>query len=229
MSDPSEVAMRERLGTVVLVDDEHLIRDALTSALTAAGHTVIGTAETGAAALELVLDLRPEVVLMDLRLQGAVGVSVVEQIARLAPVSRILVLARAEENFVFEAILAGASGYILKSAPTDAIVAAVGATAAGESVISAQLTRKLLEEIRRRNMPVVLDVHAAALHIRATLTTRELEIFERIASGASNAHIGRDLHLSTHTVANHVASILAKLQLDNRIQAAAAAGRSGIG
>lgn len=219
-------AERERLASVVLVDDEHLIRTALNRALAEAGHTVIGSAATGAAALEMVLDLRPDVVLMDTGLPDMTGVSLIEQITRLTPVSRILILTRAEENLLIEAILAGASGYILKSAPTDAIVAAVSATAGGESIISAQVTGLLLEEIRKRHIPVVTDTHQEARRIRATLTKRELEIFERLATGASNAQIGRALNVSTHTVANHVSSILAKLQLDNRIQVAAHAARS---
>src|SRR5450755_15626 len=131
-------------------------------------------------------------------------------------------------NRVVEAIVAGASGYILKTAPPEAIIAAVRATAAGESVISSQIAGKLLQRIRERDIPITTTSENAASEIRAVLTERELQIFERLASGRCNHDIARELSLSTNTVHNHVASILAKLHLDNRIQAAVQAVRSGI-
>ena len=151
----------------------------------------------------------------------------IEQLGLLAPASRILVLTRSEQNRVVEAIIAGASGYILKSAPADAIISAVQATAAGESVLSPQIAGKLLQRIRELDIPVK-NPDSAAVAIRAVLTDRELEIFKRLASGDSNHEIARELSLSTNTVANHIASILAKLHLENRIQAAVQAVRSGI-
>jgi two-component system, NarL family, response regulator DegU len=101
-------------------------------------------------------------------------------------------------------------------------------TAAGESVLSGQIAGKLLERIRERDIPVTATSESAAVAIRAALTERELEIFERLASGESNHEIGRELSLSTNTVSNHIASILAKLHLDNRIQAAVQAVRAGM-
>ncbi|MGO9891441.1 MAG: LuxR C-terminal-related transcriptional regulator [Solirubrobacteraceae bacterium] len=179
-------------------------------------------------AIELVLDLRPDVVLIDIRLPGISGVQAIEQLALLAPASRILVLTRSEENRVVEVILAGASSYILKTAPPEAIIAAVTATAAGESVLSPQIAGKLLQRIRGRELPITADAQDAADSIRAALTERELEIFTKLASGNNNQAIARELSLSTNTVANHIASILAKLHLDNRIQAAVQAVRAGI-
>jgi DNA-binding NarL/FixJ family response regulator len=214
--------------TVVLVDDEHLIRGALSHALSSGGLDVVGEAATGEEAIELVVDLRPDVVLMDLRLPGISGVDAIERLSLLAPASRVLVLTRTEQNRVVEAIVAGARGYILKSAAPDAIVEAVRATAAGESVLSSQIAGRLLERIREREIPVTASSKSAAVAIRAALTTRELEIFTRLASGESNQDIGRELSLSTNTVSNHIASILAKLHLDNRIQAAVQAVRAGI-
>ena len=126
-----------------------------------------------------------------------------------------------------EAIVAGASGYILKSAPIEAIISAVNATAAGESVLSSKIAGKLLQRIREQDIPVKTSA-LAAVAIRAALTDRELEIFKRLASGKSNQEIARELSVSPNTVANHLASILAKLHLENRIQAAADAVRSGI-
>ena len=213
--------------TVALVDDEQLIRVALARALSDGGLELVGEAANGDDAIELVVDVHPDVVLMDLRLPGTSGLQVIEQLGLLAPASRVLVLARSEQNRVVEAIIAGASGYILKSASPDAIVGAVKATAAGESVLSSQIAGKLLQRIRELDLPVRTG-DTAAVAIRAALTERELEIFTRLASGKSNQEIARELSLSTNTVANHIASILAKLHLDNRIQAAVEAVRSGI-
>jgi DNA-binding NarL/FixJ family response regulator len=214
--------------TVVLADDERLIRSALAQALSVDGLELVGEAADAQDAIELVVDLRPDVVLMDLRLPGMSGVEVIEQLGLLAPASRVLVLTRSEHNRVVEAIVAGASGYILKTAPPETISAAVIATAAGESVISSQIAGKLLERIRERDIPVTTTSRDSASAIRAALTGRELEIFTRLASGNSNSEIAHQLSLSTNTVHNHVASILAKLHLDNRIQAAVQAVRSGI-
>ncbi len=213
--------------TVVLVDDERLIRAALTRTLSDSGIELVGEAVTGEDAIEVVVDVRPDVVLMDLRLPGLSGVQAIEQLSLLAPASRVLVLTRSEQNRVVEAIVAGASGYILKSAPPEAIISAIRATATGESVLSPKIAGKLLQRIRELDIPVK-STDGAAGAIRAALTDRELEIFTRLASGHSNHEIARELTLSTNTVANHIASILAKLHLENRIQAAVQAVRSGI-
>jgi DNA-binding NarL/FixJ family response regulator len=213
--------------TVALVDDEPLIRAALPQALASSGLELVGEASTGEDAIELVVDVRPDVVLMDLQLPGMSGVQAIQQVGLLAPASRVLVLTRSEQNRVVEAIIAGASGYMLKSAPVEAIISAVKATAAGESVLSSKIAGKLLQRVREQEIPVKTSA-GAAVAIRTALTDRELEIFKRLASGKSNHEIAQDLSLSPNTVANHVASILAKLHLENRIQAAAKAVRSGI-
>jgi two-component system, NarL family, response regulator LiaR len=213
--------------TVVLVDDEHLIRAALAHALASSGIELVGEADNGEHAIKLVLDMRPDVVLMDLRLPEISGVQAIEQLSLLAPASRVLILTRSEQNNVIEAIVAGAKGYILKTAPPKEIIAAVRATAAGESVLSSQIAGKLLHHIRELGIPVK-DTDSAAVAIRAALTDRELEIFTALASGNTNHEIARELSVSSNTVANHIASILAKLHLENRIQAAVQAVRSGI-
>lgn len=214
--------------TVALVDDEQLIRVALARMLTSAGLDLVGEAGSGPEAVELVVGVRPDVVLMDLNLPGLSGVAVIERLAKLAPASRVLVLTRAEHDQVVAAIVAGASGYILKTSKPEVILAAVVATAAGEAVLSSQIAGRLLERIREQNIPVVSGGEHDAATIRAALTPRELQIFARLASGETNGDIGRELALSRNTVANHIASILAKLQLENRIQAAVRAVRSGI-
>jgi DNA-binding NarL/FixJ family response regulator len=220
----------ERLApiTVVLVDDEQLTRAALTQALTAAGLELVGEAVNGEAAIELVLGVRPDVVLMDPDLPGLSGIQAIEQLGLLAPASRVLVLTRSEQNRVVEAIIAGACGYILKNAPLEAIISAVRATASGESVLSPQIAGKLLQRIRELDIPITIPNDTDAVAIRAALTDRELEIFTHLASGKSNQEIAHQLSLSTNTIANHIASILAKLHLENRIQAAVQAVRSGI-
>ena len=226
-SEQRIAAERQSPITVVVVDDEHLIRSALARALSDGGIELVGEAADGEEAIQIVLDVRPDVVLLDLRLPGISGVEAIEQLGLLAPASRVLVLTRSEQNRVVEAIIAGASGYILKSAPPEAIIDAVRATASGESVLSSQIAGKLLQRIRELDIPVQ-STDTAAVAIRAVLTARELEIFTRLASGDGNREIARELSLSTNTVANHIASILAKLHLDNRIQAAVQAVRSGI-
>ena len=226
-TEPSTSVALQRPTTVVLVDDEQLIRGAIAQALFSSGLELVGEAANGEDAIEIVLAVRPDVVLMDLRLRGISGVEAIEQLGLLAPASRVLVLTRSEENRVVEAIIAGASGYILKTAQPEVIISAVNATAAGESVLSPQVAGKLLQRIRELDLPVkTSDTTATA--IRAALTERELEIFTQLASGHSNHQIAHDLSVSTNTVANHIASILAKLHLENRIQAAAQAVRSGI-
>jgi DNA-binding NarL/FixJ family response regulator len=227
-AEPEPVIERRRQVTVVLVDDEQLIRAALGQTLSGAGLELIGEAATAREAVAVVGDLRPDVVLMDIRLPDSHGVQAIEQLSMLAPASRILILTRTEQNRVVEAIVAGASGYMLKSAPPKAIIAAIKATAAGEAVLSSQIAGKLLQRIRERDIPVTTSSQDAATAIRSALTARELEIFEQLASGRSNHDIARELSLSTNTVHNHIASILAKLHLDNRIQAAVQAVRSGI-
>src|SRR4051794_23175450 len=219
---------RRRPITVALVDDEQMVRSTLAQALSSAGLELVGQAGDAADAIELVVDLRPDVVLIDPRLPDASGVQAIERLSLLAPASRVLVLTRTEQNQVVEAIVAGASGYILKSAGPEAIIAAVRQTAAGESVLSPQITGKLLARIRERDIPVTADSQDAGLAIRAALTTRELDIFARLAGGQNNQQIGSDLSLSANTIANHIASILHKLHLENRIQAAVHAVRSGI-
>jgi DNA-binding NarL/FixJ family response regulator len=211
--------MRPRPITVVLVDDEQLIRSALAQALGADGLDLVGEATNAADAVKMVVDLRPDVVLIELKLPGSQGVQAIEALSLLAPASRMLILTRTEQNRVVEAIVAGASGYILKTAKPETIIAAVKATAAGESVISSEIAGKLLQRIRELGIPIATDSDNTANAIRAALTPRELEIFTRLA---------RELALSTNTVSNHIASILAKLHLDNRIQAAVQAVRSGI-
>jgi DNA-binding NarL/FixJ family response regulator len=228
-STESPGAERRAPVTVVLVDDEPLIRGALVQALESAGLEVVAQASNGQEAIEYVLELRPDVVLTDIRLPAISGVDMIKRLTVLAPSSKVLVLARSEHNQVVEAILVGASGYILKSSPPGQIAGAVRATAAGECILSPQIAGKLLERIRELDIPLITTAGVStASAIRAALTERELEIFKLLASGANNPEIAHQLNLSTHTISNHIKSILAKLHLENRIQAAVQAVRAGL-
>jgi DNA-binding NarL/FixJ family response regulator len=214
--------------TIFLVDSHELIRTALSQLLTAAGLEVVGEAQSGDESIRKMVELRPDVVLVELVLAGMSGVETIRRLSSVAPASRILVLTDSEgPSRVVEAILAGASGYILKSARPAELVGAVRASAAGGCVISPQVANELVNRLREREIPVTAQSERAAAAIGA-LSERELEIFKRLASGESNREIGRQLSLSENTVKNHVAKILKKLQLENRIQAAVQAVRSGI-
>ncbi len=217
-----------RATTVVLVDEEHLIRDALSRELNTDGVEVVGEASRGDEAVEMLVALQPDVVLIDPVLPGTSGAAVIAQLCRVAEASRILVLTRSWQGNAVEAILAGACGYIPKSSPTEAIVDAVRAAAAGEWVLSPLAATQLVRHIREREIPATATSDSAAAGIRAALTARELEVLECLPSGKSNSDIGRHLLLSQSTVSKHVASILAKLRLENRVQAAVQAVRSGI-
>ncbi len=214
--------------TVVLVDEEHLIRVALSRELSAHGVQVVGEAACCDEAVERLVACRPDVVLIDPVLPGKPGCAVIERLARVAEASRILVLTRFWHGSAVEAILAGACGYIPKSSPTEAIAGAVKAAAAGEWVLSPIAAEQLVRHIQKRDTPATARSPSAAAGIRASLTTRELDVLMHLAAGMSNCDIGRELMLSSSTVSNHVASILAKLHLENRVQAAVQAVRSGI-
>ena len=208
--------------TVVLVDEQEMTRSGVRQALEMAGLEVVAEADSGRTGIRAVVDLRPEVVLMDPMFQGGYSIEAIERISLLAPASRILVLTSSKEReILLEAIVAGACGYILKVADAEAIVNAVRAAARGECVISPEVAEGLLTRIRERDTRITASSKREADAIRATLTERELEIFTRLASGVSNREIAGAFSLSESTVKNHVASILAKLHLNNRIQAAA--------
>lgn len=219
---------RRQSITVVTVDDEPMIRAMLTHMLAGAGIAVVGEAEDGERAIGLAVDLRPDVVVMDLGLPGISGVQATERLSLLAPASRVLILTGSEQNSVVEAIIAGATGYILKTAPIEEIVAAVIATAAGQAVLSPLIAGKLLNRMRDLETLSIKSDLTTASAIRAALTERELQIFTILASGATSHQIAKELSLSINTVSNHVTSILAKLHLENRIQAAAQAVRAGL-
>jgi DNA-binding NarL/FixJ family response regulator len=209
---------------VLLVDDHDLFRTGLRSLLEEQGVHVVGEAENGNAALRLVRDVAPDVVIMDLKMPELSGVETTRQISGVAPLARVVVLTiSADDEDVMDAVMAGACGYLLKDSSIEQLMAGIRSAAAGESLISPQIAAKLLQRLRAQSADT-----AAAETIRAELSDRELEVLRLIANGKDNAEIARELFISPKTVKNHISNILMKLQIENRIQAAVYAVRSGI-
>ena len=209
---------------VLLVDDHDLFRTGLRTLLEQEGLQVIGEAENGQVALRLVGELAPDVVIMDLNMPGLTGVETTHRITGASPLTRVVVLTiSVEDDDVINAVMAGACGYLLKDSSIDQLIAGIRAAARGESLISPQIAAKLLQRLRAQTT----DTGAAAT-ILAELSDRELEVLRLIANGKDNAEIARELFISPKTVKNHISNILMKLQIENRIQAAVYAVRSGI-
>jgi DNA-binding NarL/FixJ family response regulator len=209
---------------VVLVDDHELFRGGLRDLLEAQGLSVVGEAATGDGGVEIVATLAPDVVVMDLNMPGISGVEATRRILEQAPLARVLVLTiSAEDGDVMDAMMAGACGYLLKDASVEELVTGVRAAAAGESSISPRIATKVLARLRHE----ASDRDEAA-RSRTGLSDREIEVLRLLAGGKGNAEIAAELFISPKTVKNHIASILMKLQIDNRIQAAVYAVRTGI-
>jgi DNA-binding NarL/FixJ family response regulator len=206
------------------VDDHDLFRTGLRTLLEAQGIDVVGEAETGTGALALIREVAPDVVVMDLNMPGIGGVEATRQIAMIAPLTRVLVLTISDQDAdVMDAILGGACGYLLKDAAVQELMAGIRAAAAGESLVSPVIASKLLQRLRAtHSSPRDLE------EIRSELTDREIQVLKLIANGKDNGQIAADLHISPKTVKNHISNILMKLQIQNRIQAAVYAVRSGL-
>jgi DNA-binding NarL/FixJ family response regulator len=206
------------------VDDHDLFRTGLRTLLEEQGIDIVGEADNGTRALELIRETAPEVVVMDLNMPGISGVEATRQMTMIAPLTRVLVLTISDQDGdVMDAILAGACGYLLKDATIDELMAGIAAAAAGESLVSPTIASKVLQRLRATSA----SPHEAAT-IRSELSDREVQVLKLIANGKDNAMIAAELHISPKTVKNHISNILMKLQIDNRIQAAVYAVRSGI-
>lgn len=208
-----------RLLTAVLVDDHTLFRAGLRQLLEDHGVTVVGEAPTAAAGVRAVQRHAPDVAIVDLGLPDASGIDAIRRITERAPHAAVLVLTVSEaEEDLTAAILAGGRGYLLKDAPIEDIVAAVRAVAAGAASLSPRMAATMLTRVRENGRP-------AAPHADAGLSSREREVLRLVACGKDNTAIARELFISPHTVKNHISSILLKLQVANRIQAAVRAVR----
>ncbi|MDX6669071.1 MAG: hypothetical protein QOK04_2451 [Solirubrobacteraceae bacterium] len=209
--------------TVVIVDDHELFRTGLRDLLDEHGIDVVGEADSGEAALEVVPGLAPDVVMMDLGLPGMSGIEATRRLGEVTPHVRVLVLSiSADEDDVTGAIAAGACGYLLKDASIADVVAGVRAAAVGASSLSPQIAAKLVEVIRAEQR----DRQASDQRTSADLSPRELQVLRLMAQGKENLEIARELFISAQTVKNHVSNILVKLGVDNRIQAAVHAVRA---
>lgn len=188
------------------------------------GIQISGEAASGTEAVRSVREIAPDVVVMDLNMPGMGGVEATRHIAAIAPLTRVVVLTISDEDAdVMDAILAGACGYLLKDSSIEELMAGIRAAWRGESLISPGIAAKVLQRVRATSaQPEIAEA------IRSELSDREIEVLKLIANGKDNAVIAAELHISPKTVKNHISNILMKLQIDNRIQAAVYAVRSGI-
>jgi DNA-binding NarL/FixJ family response regulator len=210
---------------LLLVDDHDLFRTGLRNLLEEQGGlTVLGEATNGSEAVRMARELAPDVVVMDLNMPSMSGVEATRHITALSPLTRVIVLTISDEDGdVMDAIVAGACGYLLKDASITDVVAGIRSAAVGASLISPTIASKVLQRVRA----ATADTDMADA-IRAELSDRELEVLKLIANGHDNAQIAATLVISPKTVTNHISNILMKLQIQNRIQAAVYAVRSGI-
>jgi len=209
---------------VLIVDDHDLFRTGLRNLLEEQGVQIIGEAAGGTEAVKIVRELAPDVVVMDLNMPGMGGVDATRHIAGVSPLTRVVVLTISDQDAdVMDAILAGACGYLLKDSSIQDLMAGIQAAYRGESLISPMIAAKVLQRVRATSaQPEIANA------IRSELSAREIEVLKLIANGKDNAVIAGELHISPKTVKNHISNILMKLQIDNRIQAAVYAVRSGI-
>lgn len=210
---------------VVIVDDQELVRAGFAKLLEPeADIDVVGQAGDGYAAVEAAARTRCDLVLMDIRMPRLDGIEATRRIRSGRSAPQILILTTYDlDEYVFEALKAGAGGFLLKDAPADQLVAGIRIVAAGEALLAPEVTRRLIEEFARRPMPP-LDGPVEL----AALTPREREILILVARGLSNAEIAEELVLAESTVKTHVAAVLSKLDLRDRVQAVVLAYESGV-
>ena len=211
---------------VLIVDDHALFRRGLESVLEDEPDiTVVGEASDGHEAVAKSQELMPDVVLMDVRMPRRSGIEAAREIRAILPHVRILMLTVSEEEAdLYEAIKAGASGYLLKEIPTEEIPPAIRSVVAGQSRISPSMASKLLTEFSTMSK----QAEERRLMPPPHLTDREMEVLQQVANGLNNRDIARELFISENTVKNHVRNILEKLQLHSRMEAVVYAVRQNI-
>jgi DNA-binding NarL/FixJ family response regulator len=210
---------------VVIADDEALIRDGFRMILSAQPDLeVVGEAADGSEAVEEVHARRPDVVLMDVRMPNLDGIQATERIVEGHLATRVLMLTTFDrDEYVYAAMKAGASGFLLKTVPTARLIEAIRLVAAGEALLSPEITRRLIEDFVSRPDPA--GAQPGALQ---RLTTREREVLQAVACGRSNSEIAQLLFLSEATVKTYLTRILAKLDLRDRAQAVVFAYEHGV-
>jgi len=201
---------------IVLVDDHEVVRLGIKSLLERHPHfEVVGEASTAKEALEQVERLLPDVVLMDIRLPGASGIEATEDITNSFPEIKVIMLTSyAEDDMLFSAIRAGASGYVLKQIGADDLIKAIEAVGRGEALLDPAVTQRVFQEVRR----AVKEEEASAF---VTLSSQERHVLLLVSEGRTNREIAKTLFLGEGTVRNYVSSILSKLGVSNRAEAAA--------
>jgi DNA-binding NarL/FixJ family response regulator len=209
---------------VLLVDDQRLVRAGFREILAGEGFTIVGEAADGHEAVKLAARLQPDVVLMDLQMPRLNGIEATRQIlSRPERGTRVLVLTTFDlDEYVYEALRAGASGFLLKDAPEEQLTAAIRVVADGGSLFAPSVTRRLIAQFSQRAQPAVTSPELSEL------TPRELEVLTLIARGLSNQEIATELVVSEHTARTHVGHILSKLDLRDRVQAVVLAYTTGI-
>jgi DNA-binding NarL/FixJ family response regulator len=212
---------------VAVVEDQALVRTGLRMILdAAAGLEVVGEAADGAEVPRLVAETEPDVVLMDIRMPEVDGIEATRRLVASGAATRVIVLTTFDlDEHVHAALRAGASGFLVKDGPADEMLAAVRAVAAGDSLLSPSVTRRVIAELVSRPHPDSPGRRAPALD---DLTPRELEVLTLLAGGRSNAEIAAELVVSHETVKTHVARILMKLGARDRVQAVIAAYEAGL-
>jgi DNA-binding NarL/FixJ family response regulator len=210
---------------VLIADDDDLMRAGLVELLADEPEIeIVGQASTGRQAVERARRLAPDVVLMDVRMPDLDGIAATRELARAAPGVRVLILTTFEQDdYVFGALRAGASGFLLKRTRPEELLAAVHTIAAGDSMLSPSVTRRVIDRMAQQPTPELAD--QARLD---ALTPREREVLERVARGLSNREIAAALAVEESTVRTHVKRILMKLELRDRIQAVIFAYETGL-
>ena len=213
---------------VVVADDQALVRSGFRMILTAAGIDVVAEAATGAEAIDAVRRTRPDVVLMDIRMPEMDGLEATRRIladAGAGDAPRVIILTTFDlDQYVYAALSAGASGFLLKDVTPEHLVDAVRTVRAGDALLSPTITRRLVQRFAQPGT----DAPAAMHRDLRSLTARETEVLRMLASGLSNAELAQRLFLSEATVKTHVARILAKLELRDRVQAVVVAYETGL-
>ncbi len=209
---------------VLICDDQAIVRDGLEMLMKLEHEIqVVGKAQDGAHAVELAAKYQPDLVLMDLKMPGMNGIEATRQIHAVFPQIKILVLTTYDDDeWVMDALRAGASGYLLKDTPREQVIQAVRGTLAGKSFVDPAVAGKLIQQVAT---PQTKPVSA----LTSKLTEREVDVLRLVARGLNNADIAEQLHLSEGTVRNYISTILDKLDVRDRTQAAVIALQHGLG